>query len=112
MTTLMGVDGCKDGWIATVEKGQEQPPCCERSTSIGALMEQAPAIIAIDVPIGLLERGMRRCDAEAKRLLGVRQSSVFPAPIRPTLKATSHSEASALRFEVEGKRMSLQVWGE
>jgi len=69
-----------------------------------------PRVVAVDVPIGLLGRGARDCDVEARRLLGVRRSSVFPAPIRPILTATSQAEASRIRYRVEGKRVSIQTW--
>ena len=64
----------------------------------------------MDVPIGLLARGARECDVEARRLLGVRRSSVFPAPIRPILTATSQADASRIRGRVEGKGVSIQTW--
>jgi predicted RNase H-like nuclease len=67
-------------------------------------------VVAVDVPIGLLERGARDCDVEARRLLGVRKSSVFPAPIRPILSARSHDEASRIRHRIEGRRISIQTW--
>lgn len=109
--TLMGVDGCTGGWIAAVDAGQDHAPRCERFASIEVLMKREPSIVAVDVPIGLLERGARVCDTQARQLLAPRRSSVFPAPIRATLTAASHDEASALRFEVEGKKISIQSWG-
>jgi predicted RNase H-like nuclease len=68
-------------------------------------------LIALDVPIGLPDRGSRDCDVAARRLLGPgRGSSVFPAPIRPVLEACSHGEACAIRESVEEKRLSIQSW--
>ena len=64
----------------------------------------------MDIPIGLPERGARDCDLEARRRLGDRGSSVFPAPLRPTLNAPSREEASRIRFEIEGKRVSCQAF--
>lgn len=88
------------------------PIVWRRVDTIRALFEgMRPAVVAIDVPIGLLERGARECDAEARRLLGVRRSSVFPAPIRPMLVARSHAEASQIRHRLEDKRVSIQTWG-
>jgi len=110
-TTLMGVDGCAGGWIAAVDDGSESAPTCHRFASIGAVMERAPTVVAIDVPIGLLDRGARDCDAAARKLLGARRNSVFTTPIRATLKATSHRHACALRIEIEGKKLSIQAWG-
>ncbi len=69
-----------------------------------------PSVVGVDVPIGLLEQGARDCDVEARRLLGVRRSSVFPAPIRSILTATSRAEASRIRHGVEQKRVSIQAW--
>lgn len=69
-----------------------------------------PDVAGVDVPIGLLGRGARNCDLEARRLLGVRRSSVFPAPTRAILTATSHGEASRIRDGVEQKRVSIQAW--
>jgi predicted RNase H-like nuclease len=72
-------------------------------------------IVAVDVPIGLLdayEVGGRACDRAARKLLGKRASSVFPAPIRSVLAATSwevacvRSRASAPR----GKAISKQTF--
>ena len=110
MATLMGVDGCVGGWIAAVDDGSA-PPTCHRFASIAAVMERAPTVVAIDVPIGLLDRGTRDCDAVARQLLGARRNSVFTAPIRGMLKATSHRHACALRRGVEGKKVSIQAWG-
>src|SRR5262249_1111464 len=57
-----------------------------------------------------LRRGARGCDVEARRLLDTRLSSVFPAPVRPILTATSQADASRIRRNVEGKGVSIQRW--
>lgn len=68
-------------------------------------------IVAVDIPIGLLEAGGRLCDQGARRALAPRRtSSVFSAPIRPALDALTHAEASEARARVEGKRMSIQAF--
>jgi predicted RNase H-like nuclease len=54
---------------------------------------------------------MRTCDVEARRLLGPgRGSSVFPAPIRPVLTATSYTDACQVGVQIEGKKLSHQTW--
>ena len=54
------------------------------------------AAAAIDIPIGLAGTGRRRaCDVEARRLIGPRRSSVFPAPVRTVLGAATYDEACA-----------------
>lgn len=73
--------------------------------------EPTPQVIAIDIPIGLPDRGARACDLAARKLLGKgRASSVFTAPIRPVLAATNYLEACRIRFQAEGKKMSWQAW--
>lgn len=52
----------------------------------------------------------RHCDQLARERLGVRRSSLFPAPIRPVLQAGSWAEACVIREQIEGKRMSKQSW--
>ncbi len=70
-----------------------------------------PAILTIDIPIGLMDRGSRECDLMARQILKPhRASSVFPAPIRPVLCAKSYHEACQIRFNTEGKRMSRQSY--
>ncbi len=68
------------------------------------------AISAIDIPIGLGEGPPRRCDQEARRRLGARRSSVFPAPPRPVLAAADHGEACRISRGLDGRGISLQTW--
>ncbi len=72
-------------------------------------------IVAIDIPIGLLdtyEAGGRPCDRAARKILGKRASSVFPAPIRPVLAATDWSDACARSraSAAHGKAISKQTF--
>jgi predicted RNase H-like nuclease len=80
--------------------------------TIEALLAQSPPVdlVALDVPIGLPDRGARVCDLEARQRLGRRKSSVFPAPVRDVLAANSYREACQARTAAEGKRMSIQAW--
>jgi predicted RNase H-like nuclease len=115
MGIICGADGCKRGcWVVIfkhLDSGRIFWRCFETAQELFAYSEPTPRIIAIDVPIGLPERGPRACDLEARRLLGRgRASSVFPAPIRPVLTAADRSDASRIRFQVEGKKMSQQAW--
>jgi predicted RNase H-like nuclease len=65
---------------------------------------------AIDIPIGLADREPRSCDVAARRLLGPRRSSVFPAPVRAVLGAASYTEACALSRRACGKGISKQLY--
>jgi predicted RNase H-like nuclease len=106
---IVGLDGCRDGWIAAIE--EHGVTSLHVLPSLESLLED-PALVAaiIDVPIGLPERGPRRCDLLARQLLRApRASSVFPAPIRAMLPARDQGEASRLRLAAEGKRCSVQL---
>lgn len=108
---MIGVDGCAGGWIAA-SRDARAAIWCRRVNALTELIGNPirARVIAVDVPIGLLARGARHCDVEARRLLGVRRSSVFPAPIRPILTATSQADASRIRHNVESKGVSIQTW--
>jgi predicted RNase H-like nuclease len=71
---------------------------CARFDEVLALPER-PAAIAVDMPIGLLERaapGGRACDRAARALLGrPRASSVFSPPTRPALVNDGYADAMA-----------------
>ena len=113
---LQGVDGCKGGWIRLRARLPEQHHGPVRQVE-ATVHEQARTLVdpvdplpltAIDIPIGLSERGPRACDRLARGLLGARRSSVFPAPLRPVLAATSYGEANALSRQLQGRGLSLQ----
>ncbi|MFH1486813.1 MAG: DUF429 domain-containing protein [Chloroflexota bacterium] len=111
--SIWGVDGCKGGW-AVVSKDLDSGVISWRLFKTAQELfhhDPTPQVIAIDIPIGLPDRGPRACDVEARRLLGQgRASSVFPAPIRPVLDAGDRAEASRIRFEAEEKKVSCQAW--
>ncbi len=77
---------------------------------VAALESGRLAAAAIDIPIGLAADGSRACDHAARRLLGPRRSSVFPAPVRAVLGAASYEEACAVSRGVWGKGLSKQLY--
>ena len=114
---LHGIDGCKTGWVV-VSSDRALKDLSVRIVApalIGALFRECAEMggqIAIDVPIGLAEHAPRGCDIAARKLLGrPRASSVFPAPCRATLLATSYAEACELNEAASGRRVSRQTYG-
>jgi len=106
-----GIDGCPDGWIC-VYQDSSQPNGVIKS-SIIELIDFLPedTRIAIDIPIGLTDKGPRQCDRAARRFLGSpRNASVFSAPIRPVLQAKNYKEALALHRQADGRGMSKQAY--
>jgi predicted RNase H-like nuclease len=82
-----------------------------RVDEIVDMVERGLAVsVAIDMPIGLAETGRRRCDEEARRLLGPRRSSVFSAPARRVLTAANYDDACARSRAVSGVAISRQAW--
>lgn len=68
------------------------------------------AAVAVDIPIGLAACRPRVCDVEARRRLGPRRGSVFPAPARAVLGAATYEEACALSRDASGKALSKQLY--
>jgi predicted RNase H-like nuclease len=110
---LIGVDGCPGGWLV-VREWPDSRVDAHVYRSFHDLLTHlpSPAVIAIDIPIGLPEQGSRACDEAARKYLGFpRMCSVFPAPIRPILAAGNYADACRIRHEIEGKKVSKQVFG-
>ncbi|HYM62268.1 MAG TPA: DUF429 domain-containing protein [Thermoanaerobaculia bacterium] len=111
MSIIAGVDGCPSGWIVVrrrLDWGEIETVAVE---SIEELFDGVlkPAVVAIDIPIGLTESGPRAADVEVRSALGAkRASSVFPAAIRPLLELTTYTEATATSRKIQGKGISKQ----
>jgi predicted RNase H-like nuclease len=84
--------------------------------SFGLILEIYPeaAAIAVDIPIGLATGKPRQIDGEARRRLGARASSVFPAPDSRLMDATTdempYEQALATARSITGKGISKQNW--
>ncbi|MEX1263853.1 MAG: DUF429 domain-containing protein [Actinomycetota bacterium] len=89
---VAGVDGCRAGWVVVLletSTGASRLLGCTTFSEVLALPEQ-PKVIAVDVPIGLLDRGEpggRACDREARAILGRQGVRVFSSPTVPALEA-------------------------
>lgn len=108
----VGVDGAKDGWIAVwreqdgIEFDVYDSPAALWSKHAGA------SVVAVDIPIGLSEHGTRSPDALARKFVGGRRAcSVFSAPLRGILDATSQKEASKRHRQIDGRGFGAQAFG-
>ena len=114
MLMIAGVDGCKGGWICITKDLVRGDISSGFFPSLGSLLEwiPAPVVLAVDMPIGLTEAGSRQCDKLARKMLGrPRASSVFPAPIRPALQASSREQADEISRSIDGRGVGAQAWG-
>ncbi len=108
MTWVAGVDGCRAGWIVVLlqQTGRtwtHQVTLCPTFADVLAL-DPTPAVIAIDIPIGLLDKlqpGGRECDRQARQLLGRRASSVFTPPTRSMLHATRYTQVRKFGLSIQ-----------
>jgi predicted RNase H-like nuclease len=106
---VLGVDGWRGGWVGALLDGRSVT-LLDLRTMDSVLAVPGAEVVAIDMPIGLSDDGSRACDVEARRLLGRAGSSVFPAPVRPVLRATDYVDACRISVEVSGKALSKQAW--
>lgn len=110
---FVGVDGCGKGWFTVIlkENNGYEVNLFENVKELYSYYNNA-ALILIDIPIGLREKGNeeRCCDKEARKLLGKRASSIFPAPCRPAIHADTYEEAKKINKKNTGRKMSYQTW--
>jgi len=89
---VAGVDGCQSGWVIVLRDRVAATHSARIVPDFAGVLalSEAPAVIAIDIPIGLLDlacRGGRPCEISARQILRARASSVFSAPTRAALAA-------------------------
>ena len=120
MTWVVGVDGCRAGWVVVFRSlGGEAPRA--RIFPSGALSEalaapEHPIIAAVDIPIGLpgvSRQGGRTADKACRKLLPrARKSSIFPPPSRAVLAASAFAQACDIewRNSIPPKRLSRQTF--
>jgi len=110
---VAGVDGCASGWVGFIVQLPSLATSVE-NVDVPSWLRNCPpdlSCLAIDTPIGLFDNA-RQCDIAARKLLGTpRRSSVFPAPCRAALVASSHAEASASNRRTTGSGLTIQAWG-
>ena len=94
-----GADGCGDGWLVVLwhpASGTLRRRVVAHGDALFDLPE-APAVLGVDMVIGCpdhAEPGGRRCDREARQLLGhPRGASVFSPPAYDALRADTYEDA-------------------
>lgn len=98
---LAGVDGCRTGWVVALVRASGDQASVRIVKHFADILTapESPAIIAIDMPIGLPDRagyGGRAAENAVRPLLGARQSAVFSVPSRATMEQTDYREACAV----------------
>ncbi|MEH3146371.1 MAG: DUF429 domain-containing protein [Methylobacterium frigidaeris] len=98
---VAGVDGCPGGWIAALRDGGDGEVKVRVAPDLAAICDapEAPALVAVDIPIGLPDRvgaGGRVAEQRVRPLLGPRRASVFPTSARAVVYAADYAAAIAL----------------
>lgn len=111
-TIVAGADGCRAGWVVVLAAGADTTVHVVRRF-VDVLHTAADArVLAIDMPIGLLDRavpGGRDCDRRARRLLGRRACCVFTPPVRAALRAGDYAHALALNRRSSDAALGISI---
>lgn len=111
---VLGVDACRAGWVGVAPDGGGSRAYL--APRIDALVAAADAdgvvaVVAIDIPIGLPDAGVRRADLLARGTIGRRAASVFRTPVRAAVAAPDHATAVRINRELAGEGVSAQAYG-
>lgn len=113
---VMGIDGCKGGWVATLRPLAGGEPERVVSATLAPLLAMPDlAAIAVDMPIGLPEHigpEGRGPEKALRPFLGARQSSVFSVPARSAVYATDYGDANrcSLKTSDPPRKVSKQCF--
>ncbi len=114
---LAGVDGCRAGWVAAFVRsaGDEAHVRIVARFSDVLAAPEGPAIVAVDMPIGLPDRigpDGRGPESAIRPLLGARQSSVFSVPPRAAIYVADFAAACAAAFAASDppRKVSKQLY--
>ena len=110
---VAGADACRGGWcvVTLPVEGDATVEVVDRLAKVATRHAQGQlGAVGVDIPIGLSDGPPRKCDIDARALLGARRSSVFPAPVRPVLGARSYEAALVRSREAGGVGLSKQSW--
>jgi len=112
---VTGVDACRGGWacvhLDTDEGGDRLTVRMAGSLAEGLAGTAPGQVVGIDMPLGLLDRGWRAADEEARRRLGVRRSSIFAIPPAAVWRQPDYQAALAVCRQLTGQGFSVQAWG-
>ncbi len=110
---VLGVDACRNGWVGVL-LGPDARAAVYVGRTIVELLELVcesthPAVVAIDIPIGLPDAGGRLADAEARRELVGRGSTIFSTLTRAAYEADTYEAARAANLAATSDRTSASA---
>ena len=105
---VLGIDGCRRGWIGIV-LNDDRPLTAVYGRTLPELQSRVEIeieVVAIDIPIGLPEFHPREADLLARDFVGPRRSSVFIVPPRRVLVAEPYATANEIALELGVPRVA------
>ena len=124
MHIVIGVDGCKSGWVfIRLENGVFAAAELYQHFAAGVNASLDATVIGVDMPIGYPPppAAQRQADVDARILIGPHSSSVFPAPHPDVLGAPNWQAANQISharidrglsrqsFALSGKILEVEV---
>jgi predicted RNase H-like nuclease len=107
---VLGVDGCKGGWVV-VELTDGSVTDCAFAATFGEVAARDAEAIGVDIPLGEPHTGVRASDAAARAFIGGRlSSSVFTTPPLAAVRAPDYVTACRISHDLTGKKLSKQSW--
>ncbi|MBA6441247.1 DUF429 domain-containing protein [Streptomyces sp. GMR22] len=110
---VVGVDACRTGWVAVTLDEEGRFAGADTAEALSELLGRVPdaVVVAVDMPLGLLERGWREADALATAMVAPHRSRVFSVPPREVWEADGYDAANEVCRRVVEKGLSRQSWG-
>jgi predicted RNase H-like nuclease len=114
---VLGVDACRKGWVglAVHTPAGRRPVAAVDAVvapTFAELVAQVPdaTVVAVDMPVGLSDTGVRAADLAARAALGRRWATIFLTPVRQAVEAATYAEAGVVHRAVTGAGLSRQAW--
>jgi len=112
MTTVLGIDACPGGWVSVeLRDGQFAAAHFEPRLSVLIRRMSAAVVIAVDMPLGLMDSSERNADRLVRAMLGKRWTSVFITPPKSVFGEEDYAAACVRCNELVGWKPSQQAWG-
>lgn len=108
---VLGIDGCPAGWIAATRGGRRVTWRFAPTGQLASIIGDA-GLAAIDMPIGLADRGWRACDILGRERLGTARARLFLTPPRGVLALgmrAPNDDVQRISRELTGQGTSRQA---
>ena len=111
MQRIAGADGCRGGWLVVEAMSDLSKAELCFAPNWNAVTRDVQ-IIAVDMPIGIAERGVRQCEVEARNLLSPCASRVFKTLPRGALRFADDNWIAANQWSKSQGfgGISKQIW--